>query len=54
MDPEQIRADIFEFCRAEMAAYKVPKFIHIVDVMPLTAVGKVDKKVLRAQAAREG
>ena len=48
-DPDEIRADIQEFCRAEMAAYKIPKVIHIVDVVPLTAIGKIDKKVLRKQ-----
>ena len=47
-DPEQIRADILEYCRAEMTPYKVPKVIHIVDAIPLTPVGKIDKKVLRA------
>ena len=51
-DPERIRADILEFCRAEMAAYKVPKIIHLVDAIPLTAVGKIDKKALREEAAQ--
>ena len=51
LDPEQVRADVLEFCRAETAPYKVPKVIHLVDAIPLTAVGKIDKKVLRAQAA---
>ena len=51
-DPDKIREDILEFCRAEMTAYKVPKVIHIVDAIPLTAVGKIDKKALRVQAAR--
>ena len=50
-DPDKIRADILDFCRAEMAAYKVPKVIHLVDAIPLTPVGKMDKKVLRAWAA---
>lgn len=51
LDPDQVRADILQFCRAEMAPYKVPKVIRLVDAIPLTAVGKIDKKVLRAQAA---
>ena len=51
-DPDQIRARIREFCRAEMAAYKVPKVIHLVDAIPLTAVGKIDKKALRDEAAQ--
>lgn len=49
-NPEQVREEILEFCRAEMSAYKVPKRIHLVDTIPLTAVGKIDKKVLRDQA----
>ena len=53
-DPDDVRADILSFCRAEMSAYKVPKRIHIIDAIPLTPVGKIDKKVLREQAAREG
>ena len=53
LDPDQVRTDIREFCRAEMAAYKVPKIIHLVDAIPLTPVGKVDKKALRDQAAQE-
>jgi non-ribosomal peptide synthetase component E (peptide arylation enzyme) len=30
-----------------MAAYKVPKVIRLVDQIPLTPVGKIDKKLLR-------
>ena len=50
LDPEQVRADIFAFCRAEVAVYKVPKIIHLVDAIPLTPVGKIDKKALRDSA----
>lgn len=49
--PDAIREDILTFCQAEMTAYKVPKRIHIIDAIPLTAVGKIDKKKLRVQAA---
>ena len=48
LDPDKLKADITEFCRAEMAAYKVPRVIHIVDAIPLTPVGKIDKKALRS------
>ena len=51
-DPNKVRADILDFCRAEMAAYNVPKAIHLVDAIPLTAVGKIDKKALRDEAAQ--
>lgn len=46
-DPEQVKREIRDFCREHMAAYKVPKRIEIVDEIPLTAVGKIDKKALR-------
>jgi long-chain acyl-CoA synthetase len=44
---EQLRGIITEFCRANMAPYKVPKEILIRETMPLTSVGKIDKKALR-------
>ena len=46
---EARRQSIIEFCRANMAPYKVPKEIFFVDALPLTSVGKIDKKVLRAK-----
>jgi len=44
----QIKNDVIAFCRENMAAYKVPKMVHIIDQIPLTAVGKIDKKALRS------
>lgn len=35
--------------RAELSSYKRPKSVVLVDALPTTAVGKVDKKALRAQ-----
>ncbi|MCP5090300.1 MAG: long-chain fatty acid--CoA ligase, partial [Gammaproteobacteria bacterium] len=49
-DTESVREEIQKYCRANMAAYKVPRVIHIIDEIPLTPVGKIDKKVLRARA----
>lgn len=46
-DRRQVEADIVAYCRENMAPYKVPKIVEVVDQMPLTAVGKVDKKKLR-------
>jgi len=34
-------------CKAELAAYKCPKEFHVVDALPLTQYGKVDKVALR-------
>jgi len=46
-DETQVQQNILEYCRENMAPYKVPKTIQFMEVIPLTAVGKVDKKVLR-------
>jgi long-chain acyl-CoA synthetase len=48
-DPESIKKDLLDHCRENLTPYKVPKVIEITDAMPLTAVGKVDKKALRAK-----
>ncbi len=42
-----LEVDIVRFCKENMAPYKVPKAIQFVDRIPLTSVGKVDKKALR-------
>ena len=49
-DPAEVEEEILAFCRENMAPYKVPKVIRRVDAIPLTAVGKIDKKALRAAA----
>jgi acyl-CoA synthetase (AMP-forming)/AMP-acid ligase II len=47
-DPEAVKKELLDHCRENLAAYKVPKVVEITAAMPLTAVGKVDKKMLRA------
>jgi acyl-CoA synthetase (AMP-forming)/AMP-acid ligase II len=37
------------FCRERLAAFKVPKTIHILDAIPRTATGKVQRKRIGAQ-----
>jgi len=49
-DAKAVVEEIQEYCRANMAAYKVPKVVRVIDAIPLTPVGKIDKKVLRASA----
>jgi long-chain acyl-CoA synthetase len=49
-DEAALKSEITAWIRENMAAYKVPKFIHIIDAIPLTPVGKIDKKKLRAEA----
>jgi acyl-CoA synthetase (AMP-forming)/AMP-acid ligase II len=47
VDPEALIA----WCRDEMANYKVPRSVEVVDALPLNASGKVLKYKLREQAA---
>ena len=42
-----VKEEIIKFARDNCAPYEVPKIIEFVDELPLTAVGKIDKKVLR-------
>jgi len=44
---EALKEDIIKFAKENCSPYEVPKFIEITDELPLTAVGKIDKKVLR-------
>ena len=48
VDPDAL----IEWCRTEMANYKVPRQVRIVDALPLNASGKVLKYELRKEAAR--
>jgi acyl-CoA synthetase (AMP-forming)/AMP-acid ligase II len=49
--PEQaVRDEILAFARESLSPYKVPKIVEFIDQLPLTAVGKVDKKALRKRA----
>jgi acyl-CoA synthetase (AMP-forming)/AMP-acid ligase II len=50
MDPDALIA----WAREEMANYKVPRRVAIVDALPLNASGKVLKFELRARAAAGG
>ena len=43
--------DIYQWCRDNMANYKVPRRIELVDSLPMNAIGKVTKFVLRQRAA---
>ena len=41
--------DIRDFCRDQIAHYKVPRYIRFVEDMPMTITGKVQKFVMRDQ-----
>jgi long-chain acyl-CoA synthetase len=49
-DEEALKADIMKMAVEKLSPYEVPKMLEIRKELPLTAVGKVDKKVLRAEA----
>ena len=40
--------ELMDFCREYLAGYKLPRSINFVELIPLTAVGKVDKVTIRA------
>ncbi len=48
-DDSLTEAEIISFCRERLAVYKVPKIIEFRNELPLTLVGKVDKKALRGE-----
>lgn len=41
--------EIREFCRDQIAHYKIPRYIRFVTEMPMTVTGKVQKFVMRAE-----
>ena len=47
-DRGELEQEIIEYCRENMSPYKRPKTMVFVDQLPLTSVGKVDKKALRS------
>jgi HIP---CoA ligase len=50
-DPTTLAAELPAWARDQMANYKVPRVVEIVDALPLNASGKVLKTELRARAA---
>jgi len=52
----QIRPDIGElrtFVKDRLASYKAPDALVLVDALPLTSLGKIDKRALQARAEQE-
>jgi acyl-CoA synthetase (AMP-forming)/AMP-acid ligase II len=45
-------AEIIEWARGEMANFKAPRSVELLDALPLNATGKVEKNELRARSAR--
>ncbi|XSC47568.1 AMP-binding enzyme [Bradyrhizobium sp. RDT10] len=45
--------ELREFCRDQIAHFKVPRYIRLVETFPLTASGKVQKYLLAEQSAKD-
>jgi fatty-acyl-CoA synthase len=45
--------EIREFCRGQIAHYKVPRYVRFVTSFPTTVTGKVQKYLMREEVARE-
>jgi long-chain acyl-CoA synthetase len=47
--------ELVSYAKQHLAAHKYPREVHVVDAVPLTSVGKTDRKALRArlQATRD-
>ncbi|MBD3350821.1 MAG: AMP-binding protein [Candidatus Lokiarchaeota archaeon] len=48
-DVNKIKGSIIDFAKEQCAPYEVPKMIEIRQELPLTTVGKIDKKILRKE-----
>jgi long-chain acyl-CoA synthetase len=46
---DALTEDIISFAKEKCAPYEVPKMVEITEELPLTVVGKVDKKLLRGK-----
>jgi len=44
---EGVRDEILAFAKENLSPYKIPKIIEFMEELPLTPIGKVDKKALR-------
>jgi len=45
--------DIQDFCKGQIAHYKIPRYIKFVDAFPMTVTGKVQKFMMREQMVKE-
>jgi fatty-acyl-CoA synthase len=45
--------EIREYCRGQIAHYKIPRYVKFVDSFPMTVSGKTQKFIMREQSMRE-
>jgi fatty-acyl-CoA synthase len=50
--PELTAESLREFCAGQLAHYKIPRYVHIVDEFPMTVTGKVRKVEMRERSVR--
>jgi len=48
-DADEIR----DFCKGQIAHYKIPRYVMFVPAFPMTVTGKIQKYLLREQAATD-
>ena len=47
-EPEALDGhDIFDYCKGQIAHYKVPRYVRFIEEFPLTVTGKVKKNEMR-------
>lgn len=46
-------AEIREYCKGQIAYFKIPEYVRIVDSFPMTANGKIQKFLMREQEIRD-
>ncbi|MBW2368526.1 MAG: AMP-binding protein [Deltaproteobacteria bacterium] len=53
-DGENVTEDeLRDFCRGQIAHYKIPRYFKVVDEFPMTVTGKVQKFIMRDQSIKE-
>jgi len=52
-DEELTEVEVVDYCRGQIAAYKIPQEVRFVESLPLTSLMKVKKYQLREEAMRE-
>jgi fatty-acyl-CoA synthase len=44
-----VEEEVLAYCKGKISHQKIPKYIQVVEVFPLTASGKIQKNILREQ-----
>jgi long-chain acyl-CoA synthetase len=50
---ELSKSDVVSFCRDKLSKFKIPRQIEMVDELPKSAMGKILRRVLRAQETKD-